>query len=418
MEIYIDGRLFDVSKFKHPGGTVIKLHQGSGDATACVAQFHIRSKKYPKVLASLPSRVAPASVVKTNVGGQEALETDFAKLTEELKTDGFFEPDMGEIVYRFTEVAVMFAFGFYLLLWGSSLASQVAGLVMVGLAQGRCGWLMHEGGHGSLTGHIKTDRNLQVWTYGLGCGMSAGWWRSNHNKHHAAPQKLKFDADLDTLPLVAFNAACTKGVRNPVMRQWLQAQAYLFMPLTCFLVVLGWQTFLHPRYMFRTNKYLEMFSLAVRYIGTFKFLLADFSWPAAIGCYLLVQQIAGSYIFTNFALSHTHLDVTQPDEHVHWCVYGASHTTNLSNHWCVNWWMAHLNFQIEHHLFPTMPQFRHPETSKRVRKLFEKHGLHYDVRGYFSCLADTLRNLDEVGHSAPEISAKKDTLVAHTLVAQ
>lgn len=26
----------------------------------------------------------------------------------------------------------------------------------------------------------------------------------------------------------------------------------------------------------------------------------------------------------------------------------------------VNWWMSYLNFQIEHHMFPSMPQFRHP----------------------------------------------------------
>lgn len=41
--------------------------------------------------------------------------------------------------------------------------------------------------------------------YGLGCGMSGAWWRNQHNKHHATPQKMKHDVDLDTLPLVAFH---------------------------------------------------------------------------------------------------------------------------------------------------------------------------------------------------------------------
>jgi len=239
--------------------------------------------------------------------------------------------------------------------------------------------------------------------------MSAGWWRSNHNKHHAAPQKLKHDADLDTLPLVAFNEACTKGIRNITLRTWLQAQGYLFMPLTCLLVVLGWQFFLHPRYCVRTSKWGELAVLAARYYATFSLVLSGLSWSEAIGCYVLVQQIAGAYIFTNFAMSHTHLDVTQPDEHIHWCHYASDHTTNISNHWFVNWWMAYLNFQIEHHLFPAMPQFRHPQTSVRVRALFEKHGLAYDTRGFFSCLGDTLKNLHQVGNptdSTPE--ARKD----------
>jgi fatty acid desaturase len=410
-EIYIDGKLYDVANFRHPGGTIIKFYQGSGDATATVGQFHNRSKKYAKYLASLPSRPAPAEVSKKNCAGKEELAADFQKLVEKLKADGFFEPHMGAVVYRISELIVMFAIGIYLLLACDSLVLRFAGLMIIGLAEGRCGWLMHEGGHGSLTGDIMTDRTLQIWLYGLGCGMSAGWWRSQHNRHHATPQKLKHDADLDTLPLVAFNEACTRGVKNPALRKWLQAQAYLFMPLTCFLVVLGWQLALHPRYIVLTKKWGEMSVLVLRYILTFKFLFAGFSWTAALGCYLLVQQIAGSYIFTNFAMSHTHLDVTQPDEHVHWVEYACNHTTNLSDHWFVNWWMAYLNFQIEHHLFPSMPQFRHPETSKRVKELFKKHGLKYDVRGYFSCLGDTLKNLNEVGHhdhrAAPRASKKE-----------
>jgi len=33
-----------------------------------------------------------------------------------------------------------------------------------------------------------------------------------------------------------------------------------------------------------------------------------------------------------------------------------------------------------------------------VRALFERNGLKYDVRPYFSCLAQTLANLHEVGN--------------------
>ena len=120
---------------------------------------------------------------------------------------------------------------------------------------GRCGWLMHEGGHYSLTGdtlilarkknkrnsvkdvqlarhrtpnlgvsgiwslspfissfsgNIKIDRALQIVLYGVGCGMSGSWWRNQHNKHHAMPQKIGHDVDLNTLPLVAFTEKVNK----------------------------------------------------------------------------------------------------------------------------------------------------------------------------------------------------------------
>jgi fatty acid desaturase len=49
---------------------------------------------------------------------------------------------------------------------------------------------MHEGGHYSLTGKIAIDRTLQIVIYGVGCGMSGSWWRNQHNKHHAMPQRV------------------------------------------------------------------------------------------------------------------------------------------------------------------------------------------------------------------------------------
>ena len=44
--------------------------------------------------------------------------------------------------------------------------------------------------------------------------MSASYWRNQHNKHHATPQKLNHDVDLDTLPLVAFHKTVAEKVEN------------------------------------------------------------------------------------------------------------------------------------------------------------------------------------------------------------
>lgn len=66
----------------------------------------------------------------------------------------------------------------------------------------------------------------------------------------------------------------------------------------------------------------------------------------------------------------------------------------------INWWMGYLNFQIEHHLFPAMPQFRHSQISPRVKAFFEKHGLKYDQRSYFEAMRVTFKNLHNVGIEA------------------
>lgn len=149
-EVLIDGRLYDVSNLKHPGGGVINFYAGSGiDATQAFANFHIRSKKAKKVMEHLPNRaVDKADVKKNSLPGQSELMKDFDELTRDLESEGFFKPALGHVVFRITELLVLYCAGFWLLLNQQILV----GLILLGIAQGRCGWLMHEGGHYSLTG--------------------------------------------------------------------------------------------------------------------------------------------------------------------------------------------------------------------------------------------------------------------------
>jgi fatty acid desaturase len=88
--------------------------------------------------------------------------------------------------------------------------------------------------------------------------------------------------------------------------------------------------------------------------------LSRYGLAGALGLYLLTFAAACNYIFINFSVSHTHLPVSAASDYLHWVVYSAVHTTNIKNTALCNWWMSYLNFQIEHHMFPSMPQFRHP----------------------------------------------------------
>ena len=62
-EVLIDGTLYDVSGFKHPGGSIIKFLKGNGDATDAFTEFHSRSKSANNYLKTLPSRKAPRDVI-------------------------------------------------------------------------------------------------------------------------------------------------------------------------------------------------------------------------------------------------------------------------------------------------------------------------------------------------------------------
>ena len=174
-EVLIDGKYYDVSEFekRHPGGGVIKFYIGNGiDASQAYNNFHVRSPKANKTLASIPNRAADAKTVEaTRLAGQTALMKDFDALQKQLISEGFFDPAPLHVAYRVAEIVLMHAAGLYLLFHNQI----VAGVLVLGIVSGRCGWLMHEGGHYSLTGNIAFDRGLQIVLYGVGCGMSGGW---------------------------------------------------------------------------------------------------------------------------------------------------------------------------------------------------------------------------------------------------
>ncbi len=152
-EVLIDGVFYDVTNLKHPGGSVIDYFAGQNvDATQPFYQFHVRSKTATKYLKNLPSRTAEADIIKKAhpLQGQEQLMKDFDEFTRQLEKEGYFKPSLLHVFYRTSEIIVMYGAGLYLLLNG-----QVPwGIVLMALAQGRCGWYMHEGGHYSLTGTL------------------------------------------------------------------------------------------------------------------------------------------------------------------------------------------------------------------------------------------------------------------------
>lgn len=89
------------------------------------------------------------------------LTKDFTKLYLELEREGLFEPSYTHIFFRVVEVLVMMFVG-YRLLWFQNNLAKLIGIVLIGLTQGRFGWLQHECGHNSLSGNPKLDRLFHI----------------------------------------------------------------------------------------------------------------------------------------------------------------------------------------------------------------------------------------------------------------
>ena len=162
-------------------------------------------------------------------------------------------------------------------------------------------------------------------------------------------------------------------------------QAAFFFTLDPLLIIVFWK-FYHPWVAYQRGKYFEFSLMAVHFLG----LMYLVGFPV----YFVSGWLACIYMLGNFTLSHSHLPVAE--EPTHWVEYALCHTMNIEPSWWCDWWMGYLNYQIEHHLFPTMPQFRARLVQDRVKALAKRHGIPFYSTSYWDAIRKTHRNLANV----------------------
>ncbi|CAL8129225.1 unnamed protein product [Orchesella dallaii] len=287
-------------------------------------------------------------------------------------------------------MVILAALGYYFLTRFSSTWINFFDCFIFSMAQGRVEWIQHEAGHFSMTGIPKLDRLIQTYLVGILMGWSGIFWRRHHNLHHAMTQLIKRDIDIDYTGIFITSK---EVLDDPVNDQtfFLRNQVY-FAPIFTLLAafyVLFWET---GKHLLKYKVGVEFIAIGIHYLIAYQIGF----WPW-IGCHVMMY-----YLGLNFALSHTHLPVT--NKPTHWVEHRLAHSADIDQRpWC-NWWMGYLNYQIEHHLFPTMPQFRNKLAVERDKALAAKHGLRYYVFSYKDAVIRAIRNLVDVSQELKRLS--------------
>jgi len=419
-KIKLDGVVYDISNFNHPGGSIINYAGQDGhDAGDAFKEFHARSEYAHKVLASLPKVQHNDKENKENndrCHEMDEIQRDFRDMRKSLESLDCFEPDYIHEYFRLLELAFFFGMGIFLIPY-NVYASMLSFIIF----KTRCGWVQHEGGHLSLTGVKKIDHAIQVVSMGFGGGASSTLWNSMHHKHHAAPQKINYDIDLDTIPFVAFfegafensnriNFSSTKKIVEKIARVWMRIQAWVFLPITNgILVHFFWTYYLHPQRVIR-NMQKQMNYWTISEVGSIAashtiipllFYMKNANDLGIIYCYILLMICNAfnfMYLFGHFSLSHTFTEVTPDNVTLKWFEYSIQHSVNISTTSpLVSWIMGYLNFQIEHHLFPSMPQYKNALAAKKVKEFCKKWSLEYNEVDYWTAWKKMFKNLDDTG---------------------
>ena len=272
------------------------------------------------------------------------------------------------------------------------------------------GFIGHDAGHRQISGSKRADGLIGRIHGNLLIGLSYGWWVSKHNRHHAHPNQVGRDPDIGGRA-IAFTPGQIQGRHR--LAAWLgRYQAWLFFPMLLLeglhLRIAGMRALLG-----RSGKarWAEAGLLAVHIGGYLTAVFVVLS-PVQGVVFLVVQQgLFGVYLGSSFAPNHKGMPVFGKDEKVDFLRRQVLTSRNIRGSLLTDLALGGLNYQIEHHLFPSMPRpsLRHAQAP--VRAFCAQRGLPYSETGLLASYVQVLRHLHLTGRPAgPEQAA--DTAIA------
>jgi fatty acid desaturase len=403
----------------HPGGDMLGLSAGR-DVTRLFETYHptrvfaVKDKYLIGRVSSedQPEPVEPVFQAKTDF--YPVLKTRVEKLFRDrglsMRDSPFF--------YLKAALILSTVIGLHCVIWtvmGNRYLPGAVLAILLGIAQVSIGInIMHDGNHGAVSRHWWISR-LFGYTLDL-IGASSFIWHYQHNiAHHQHPNVPGHDPD------IGFGS---KLVRLSPAQPWIPRYRYqhVYLPILYGLLVIKWTLndflvlargqYYNTRLGNLTPLRLGLFMLGKAVIfGQLLFVpwLLGNNWSYIAMVALLGEFAAGYWSTLMFAMGHTTSETKWPyfnpktgeldgDFAVHQVVASTSFAHD-SAVW--NFLLGGLNYQIEHHLFPSISHVHYPMVAPVVRQTCVEYGIEYNYYPtFYEAMMAHWRHLYEMGTKA------------------
>jgi fatty acid desaturase len=260
------------------------------------------------------------------------------------------------------------------------------------------GFLGHDAGHKQVFASRRANYLLGVGLANILVGLSYGWWVDKHNRHHAHPNDEDKDPDISAGALV-FTAGQARA-SSRVARWFYRYQAYEFFPLLLLeainLRVSSIRYLLRRENPARTREALLLAGHFAAYLTAIFLVLP----PGLALAFIAVHQaVFGLYLGCSFAPNHKGMPTLSAEDDADYLRRQVLTSRNVRGHWFTDLALGGLNYQIEHHLFPSMPRVNLRRAQVIVRTFCAQHSVPYLETGAFASYAQALRHLNTIGRT-------------------
>jgi fatty acid desaturase len=310
--------------------------------------------------------------------------TNFHEVLELVRTAGLLKKKPSFYIIRLSVISLL-ATGLWLV--GSfvgQLVSQhwawiflaflVAGLL--GILSAQYGFIAHEAAHRQIFRNNKANDWLGLILANLFAGLSYGFWLRKHNKHHQHPNQIGQDPDI-AIRILSFTPESRNEKRG--IERWISERQGYFFPflllLTGFDLLLDSMSNLRKTDRPLSKRLIEFGLMLVRQTAPYLLMALFFGWLWAIALWVFMMMVFGFFMGAAFAPNHKGMPLVPKDAKIDFFERQVLTSRNIKGSWLKDNLMGGLNYQVEHHLFPSMARPNLIKANKIVKKFCEDKGI-------------------------------------------
>jgi fatty acid desaturase len=346
--------------------------------------------------------VAPTvRIVKTRAGGDtKNPTTEYSALLHTVRNLGLLKRSTGFywFVFSILLLATGGAIAGFVLLGDSWYQLIIAGALGIILTQ--FAFLAHEASHRQVFESGRANDRAGRILANLFVGISYAWWMTKHSRHHANPNVVGKDPDIDP-DFIVFreeDAAKVSWLSSFMTRK----QGYLFFPLLTLeginLHIQGFKTVFGKGKV--DQRWLEISMLVSRialYVAVIFYFL-----PLGMAFAFLGVQLAvfGVYMGASFAPNHKGMPILPAESKVDFLRRQVLTSRNIRGGTLMDTFMGGLNYQVEHHLFPNMARPHLRKAQEITKEYCKTHNILYTETSILESYGIVIAYLNRVGLSA------------------
>ncbi len=300
--------------------------------------------------------------------------------------------------YRLKIILTIFAFfgGWALFITAGNTWTALAVAPLLGMIFTHLGFLGHDAGHNQVFGTRRHNRLLGFVVGNALIGLSFGWWVPKHNAHHAHPNEMGRDPDIG-------EGSVAPGQELGPFTSWLARwQAPLFFPLMLLrssgMHVLGIKRLLVRRDRASVVEAGLIILHAALYLAVVLWVLS----PLKALAFIIVQQAVFSvYLGISFAPNHKGMPIIESATAAGFARRQVITARNIRGGLFTTFMLGGLNYQIEHHLFPSMPRPNLRRVQGMVRDFCVATDLGYSEESFAESFRLIIHHLSGAPDRAP-----------------